>query len=262
MAVSLTFSSTQLHLSRCLHSTSVAKIHRIYNGCCRALVLFHLSGEMFTLWQAKIVKGPQLWIWKWCPNGHVFFLFFFFSSFPHEHSAYFLVGLLMPWWAGSVSWSSPCWRWIHCFFPFVFVQVFGDYYHFRHHAVEKRALSGHRGMHIRLQKEPQVRLLSALTVLIAATKGQKTDWITRNVCVYHKRKECRRQWRLVKPWIFCSPHQSFHLSLWPDPRRRVAVNMQNISSQTKQQLGVSLCLASLFLLSHIIYTWVLTRVEN
>uniref|UniRef100_A0A665V401 Furin (paired basic amino acid cleaving enzyme) b n=1 Tax=Echeneis naucrates TaxID=173247 RepID=A0A665V401_ECHNA len=34
--------------------------------------------------------------------------------------------------------------------------VFEDYYHFRHHAVEKRALSGHRGMHIRLQKEPQV----------------------------------------------------------------------------------------------------------
>lgn len=53
-------------------------------------------------------------------------------------------------------------------FPFVFVQVFGDYYHFRHHAVEKRALSGHRGMHIRLQKEPQVRLVSALTLLIAA----------------------------------------------------------------------------------------------
>ncbi|XP_060892571.1 furin (paired basic amino acid cleaving enzyme) b isoform X2 [Labrus mixtus] len=34
--------------------------------------------------------------------------------------------------------------------------VFGNYYHFRHHAVEKRALSGHRGMHIRLQREPQV----------------------------------------------------------------------------------------------------------
>uniref|UniRef100_A0A3Q4MD14 Furin (paired basic amino acid cleaving enzyme) b n=1 Tax=Neolamprologus brichardi TaxID=32507 RepID=A0A3Q4MD14_NEOBR len=34
--------------------------------------------------------------------------------------------------------------------------VFGDYYHFRHHAVEKRALSGHKRMHIRLQKEPQV----------------------------------------------------------------------------------------------------------
>ncbi|XP_058502006.1 furin (paired basic amino acid cleaving enzyme) b [Solea solea] len=34
--------------------------------------------------------------------------------------------------------------------------VFGDYYHFRHHAVEKRALSGHRGMHVTLQKEPQV----------------------------------------------------------------------------------------------------------
>uniref|UniRef100_A0A3Q2WTK3 Furin (paired basic amino acid cleaving enzyme) b n=1 Tax=Haplochromis burtoni TaxID=8153 RepID=A0A3Q2WTK3_HAPBU len=34
--------------------------------------------------------------------------------------------------------------------------VFGNYYHFRHHAVEKRALSGHKRMHIRLQKEPQV----------------------------------------------------------------------------------------------------------
>ncbi|KAM4553978.1 furin (paired basic amino acid cleaving enzyme) b isoform 1-T2 [Fundulus diaphanus] len=34
--------------------------------------------------------------------------------------------------------------------------VFGDYYHFRHHAVEKRALSDHKGMNIRLQKEPQV----------------------------------------------------------------------------------------------------------
>lgn len=39
---------------------------------------------------------------------------------------------------------------------FVFLQVFGDYYHFRHHAVERRALSGHKGMHIKLQKEPQV----------------------------------------------------------------------------------------------------------
>uniref|UniRef100_A0A7N6FB87 P/Homo B domain-containing protein n=1 Tax=Anabas testudineus TaxID=64144 RepID=A0A7N6FB87_ANATE len=48
--------------------------------------------------------------------------------------------------------------------------VFGDYYHFRHHAVVKRALSGHKGMHIRLQKEPQVRLLSALTQLSATTK--------------------------------------------------------------------------------------------
>uniref|UniRef100_A0AAX7SWG0 Peptidase S8 pro-domain domain-containing protein n=1 Tax=Astatotilapia calliptera TaxID=8154 RepID=A0AAX7SWG0_ASTCA len=46
--------------------------------------------------------------------------------------------------------------------------VFGDYYHFRHHAVEKRALSGHKRMHIRLQKEPQVRLLSALAQLIVA----------------------------------------------------------------------------------------------
>lgn len=79
--------------------------------------------------------------------------------------------------------------------PFVFVQVFGDYYHFRHHAVEKRALSGHRGMHIRLQKEPQVRLVSALhsslqhTML--ATKVQNTDWITHGECVYHKTKRCQ-----------------------------------------------------------------------
>uniref|UniRef100_A0AAQ4PS34 Furin (paired basic amino acid cleaving enzyme) b n=1 Tax=Gasterosteus aculeatus aculeatus TaxID=481459 RepID=A0AAQ4PS34_GASAC len=36
--------------------------------------------------------------------------------------------------------------------------VFGDYYHFRHHAVEKRALSGHRGTHNRLEKEPKVKL--------------------------------------------------------------------------------------------------------
>ncbi|XP_061825942.1 furin (paired basic amino acid cleaving enzyme) b isoform X1 [Nerophis lumbriciformis] len=34
--------------------------------------------------------------------------------------------------------------------------VFGDYYHFRHHAVEKRAYSGHRRMHLRLQQEAQV----------------------------------------------------------------------------------------------------------
>ncbi|XP_034032723.1 furin (paired basic amino acid cleaving enzyme) b [Thalassophryne amazonica] len=34
--------------------------------------------------------------------------------------------------------------------------VFGDYYHFKHHAVEKRASSGHRRVHIRLQNEPQV----------------------------------------------------------------------------------------------------------
>lgn len=65
-----------------------------------------------------------------------------------------------------VIWSSCYYRWTHCLSLCV-VQVFGDYYHFRHHAVEKRALSGHRGIHIRLQKEPQVRLLSALTQLIA-----------------------------------------------------------------------------------------------
>ncbi|KAM9854075.1 furin (paired basic amino acid cleaving enzyme) b [Aulostomus maculatus] len=34
--------------------------------------------------------------------------------------------------------------------------VLGDYYHFRHHAVERRASISHRGMHIRLEKEPQV----------------------------------------------------------------------------------------------------------
>uniref|UniRef100_A0A8C9U4R0 Furin, paired basic amino acid cleaving enzyme n=1 Tax=Scleropages formosus TaxID=113540 RepID=A0A8C9U4R0_SCLFO len=34
--------------------------------------------------------------------------------------------------------------------------VFGDYYHFRHRAVVKRSLSTHQGVHVRLQKEPQV----------------------------------------------------------------------------------------------------------
>ncbi|CAL8321883.1 unnamed protein product [Gadus morhua 'NCC'] len=35
-------------------------------------------------------------------------------------------------------------------------EVFGEYYHFRHHGVEKRSLSGHRGTHVRLQSEQQV----------------------------------------------------------------------------------------------------------
>uniref|UniRef100_A0A3P8ZH76 P/Homo B domain-containing protein n=1 Tax=Esox lucius TaxID=8010 RepID=A0A3P8ZH76_ESOLU len=34
--------------------------------------------------------------------------------------------------------------------------VFRDYYHFWHRTVVKRSLSGHRGIHIRLQKEPRV----------------------------------------------------------------------------------------------------------
>ncbi|XP_061678705.1 furin (paired basic amino acid cleaving enzyme) b [Syngnathoides biaculeatus] len=34
--------------------------------------------------------------------------------------------------------------------------VFGDYYHFRHHAVEKRAFSRHKGLHIRLESDSQV----------------------------------------------------------------------------------------------------------
>uniref|UniRef100_A0A673ATV0 Furin-1-like n=1 Tax=Sphaeramia orbicularis TaxID=375764 RepID=A0A673ATV0_9TELE len=34
--------------------------------------------------------------------------------------------------------------------------VFGDYYHFRHRMVVKRSLSGHRGAHVRLQKDPKV----------------------------------------------------------------------------------------------------------
>uniref|UniRef100_A0A8B9KYR3 Furin n=1 Tax=Astyanax mexicanus TaxID=7994 RepID=A0A8B9KYR3_ASTMX len=35
-------------------------------------------------------------------------------------------------------------------------RVFGDYYHFQHRSVVKRSLSGHRGVHVRLQSEPQV----------------------------------------------------------------------------------------------------------
>lgn len=80
---------------------------------------------------------------------------------------------------------------------FVSVQVFGDYYHFRHHAVEKRALSGHSGMHIRLQKEPKVRVVSAshssLQHSAFGVKDRKTEWITHRVCVYHKRTRCLHQ---------------------------------------------------------------------
>lgn len=76
------------------------------------------------------------------------------------------------------------------FFPCV--QVFGDYYHFRHHAVEKRALSGHRGMHVRLHKEPQVRAVSASpsTLQLAAAKIQKTDCIReKNVNITTEREK-------------------------------------------------------------------------
>lgn len=38
-----------------------------------------------------------------------------------------------------------------------FLQVFGDYYHFKHRGVVKRSLSVHRGTHVKLQKDPQVQ---------------------------------------------------------------------------------------------------------
>lgn len=73
---------------------------------------------------------------------------------------------------------------------FPYVQVFGDYYHFRHHAVEKRAFSGHRGMHVRLHKEPQVRAVSAFHRALqhATTKIQKTDWIIVEMCIPQEKK--------------------------------------------------------------------------
>lgn len=47
--------------------------------------------------------------------------------------------------------------WAKCSLVFFFpLQVFGDYYHFRHRRVVKRSLSEHRGTHIRLHTEPQV----------------------------------------------------------------------------------------------------------
>uniref|UniRef100_A0A673IDB5 Furin-1-like n=1 Tax=Sinocyclocheilus rhinocerous TaxID=307959 RepID=A0A673IDB5_9TELE len=36
-------------------------------------------------------------------------------------------------------------------------QVFGDYYNFQHRGVVRRSLSGHRGVHVRLHAEPQVK---------------------------------------------------------------------------------------------------------
>lgn len=129
-------------------------------------------------------------------------------------------------------------------YPFVFVQVFGDYYHFRHHAVVKRALSGHKGMHIRLQNEPQVRLLSAFTQLSAADKGQKTDWIRHTGCIYYKRKGASINDSLSNSVSF-AVHTDSSICPQPNPRHCIAVNMQNKSSQTTQHLGVSLCLALL-----------------
>lgn len=106
------------------------------------------------------------------------------------------------------------------FFPCV--QVFGDYYHFRHHAVEKRALSGHRGMHVRLHKEPQVRALSAShsTLQLAAAKIQKTDCIReKNVNIKTEGKKIFRcHWQLVKLWTLLQLHRFFNLpplsSIW------------------------------------------------
>lgn len=108
----------------------------------------------------------RCWIWTEMPGSSVCLSVSALSEM-NSICTFACVCTWTPWWARSVIRPSCCCRWTHCF-PFVFVQVFGDYYHFRHHAVEKRALSGHRGMHIKLQKEPQVRLLSALTELIAA----------------------------------------------------------------------------------------------
>ncbi len=139
-------------------------------------------------------------------------------------------------------------------FPFVFVQVFGDYYHFRHHAVEKRALSGHRGMHIRLQKEPQVRLVSALTQLIAALpcwqQKAKRQIGLRTESVYITREKDASINDSLSNSAFFSVHTGPsicpHDPIWGT---RIAVNIQNKPCQTTHQLGVSLCLALHFLQS-------------
>lgn len=49
------------------------------------------------------------------------------------------------------------------------LQIFGDYYHFRHRAVTKRSLSPHRPRHSRLQREPQVSVALALLAPIPPT---------------------------------------------------------------------------------------------
>lgn len=59
-------------------------------------------------------------------------------------------------------------------------------------------------------------------------------------CWYHKRKERRHQWQLVKHCILFCPRRSFHLSLWPNPRYQIAVNIQDKPSRVTHQLGVSL----------------------
>lgn len=45
------------------------------------------------------------------------------------------------------------------------LQIFGDYYHFRHSGVVKRSLSPHQPWHSRLAREPQVRAAGALPAI-------------------------------------------------------------------------------------------------
>lgn len=72
-------------------------------------------------------------------------------------------------------------------FPFCFTQVFGDYYHFRHNAVEKRAATSHKDVHTKLQEEPKVRLVLAahrLKDVVLVTKGWENSWGSpQSVCI-------------------------------------------------------------------------------
>lgn len=73
--------------------------------------------------------------------------------------------------------------------PFCFTQVFGDYYHFRHNAVEKRAATSHKDVHTKLQEEPKVRRVLAahwLQYVALVTKGWKIAGVNHRVSVSQK----------------------------------------------------------------------------
>lgn len=73
--------------------------------------------------------------------------------------------------------------------PFCFTQVFGDYYHFRHNAVEKRAATSHKDVHKKLQEEPRVRLVLAahrLQHVVLVTK--KIAGVSHTVSVLQKKR--------------------------------------------------------------------------
>lgn len=120
---------------------------------------------------------------------------------------------------------------------FVFLQVFGDYYHFRHHAVERRALSGHKGMHIKLQKEPQVSCQHSNNPLWHSLLATKTKWqIGLHInCVCIIRDKGVATLMTACQILFTLKSLSFHLSPWPNQQYNLKILLGFDHSNNKEQ---------------------------